>query len=69
MDKDGNLTLVDVTRAIKKLDDKRKNDLLHSLVSEMFDDFFRDGDAKIESMIEVIENITGLDNVESLLYQ
>ena len=68
MDKDGNITMVDVRRVIKNLDQKRKDDLLTQLVEAVFDDFFDDDLGRVEDMLETIENISGLENLMSLYH-
>lgn len=68
MRENGEVTLLDVRRVIGKMDNKRRQDMLDSIICEMFDDFYDDNDHRMESLIEIIENISGLDNLECLLY-
>lgn len=69
MDKDGRVTMVDVRRAIKNLDPKRKDDLLSQLVEAVFDNFFDDDDlGRVEDMVETIENLTDLENLMSIYH-
>ena len=67
-DKNGSITMIDVRRAVKNLDPKRKDDLLAQLIEAVFDDFFDDDLDRVEDMLETIENITGLENLMSIYH-
>jgi hypothetical protein len=53
----------EVKEIILAMDSKRKDDLLTQLVMSVFDDFFKDDCDRVEDMLEVIENISGIENL------
>jgi hypothetical protein len=53
----------EVKEIILAMDSKRKDDLLTQLVMSVFDDFFEDDCDRVEDMLEVIENISGIENL------
>ena len=52
---------------VRKMDQKAQQDLLIALIHDVLEEgFFESDDARIESMKESIENITGVDFLESV---
>jgi hypothetical protein len=61
------MTSKDLRRVVLAMDSKRKDDLLVSLVDAVFDDFFDYSIDYAENLSEIIENITGLENLSEYL--
>ena len=61
------MTSKDLWRVVLAMDSKRKDDLLVSLVDAVFDDFFDYSIDYAENLSEIIENITGLENLSEYL--
>ena len=57
-----------VVQEVLAMDAKRKDDLLTQLVMSIFDDFFDDDIDRVEDMLEMIENISGIENLLSLYH-
>jgi hypothetical protein len=61
-------SVVEVKKIILAMDRKRKDDLLTQLVMSIFDDFFEDDCDRVEDMLEIVENISGIENLLRLYH-
>ena len=59
----------DLIKVVNKLDSQRKSDLCYGLIDALFDTAWDYDLDQMDSVLEVIENITGLDNLNVILYE
>jgi hypothetical protein len=59
----------DLASALVALDIKRKDDLICSLVDAIFDMEYDYDFDQMDNIIEVIENISGIDNLQVLMHE
>ena len=63
------LTVKQLQMVVEKLDSKVKSDLLGSMIGEIFEqEFFDDPESKIFQIIDLLESMTGQDDLEVLLW-
>lgn len=59
----------DLKEVIRKMDNARKEDLLLAIVGEVFDHAYDYEADRLDAIIEVIENVTDMENLQVLLYE
>ena len=59
----------DLIKVVNALNSKRKSDLCYGLVDAIFESCYDYDLDQMDNVIEVIENITGLEDLNVLLYE
>lgn len=63
------MEMSELKKVIKDMDAKRKEDLLMAVIAETFDTFYTHEVDRQDAIIDIIENVTGLDNLNVILYK
>lgn len=67
--KENMIKVSELKAVIRKMDNARKEDLLLAMVGEVFDHAYDYESDRLDAIIEVIENVTDMDDLQVLLYE